>query len=85
MNEESLESYRGLYYNPSDGKPYSGKVYRLYSNGLKMRDGYFDIGALDGSYTYYDKNGTIVTPIEENKLRFDNGKKYFPNSDREYW
>ncbi len=44
VNEESLKTVRGLYYNPNDGKPFSGKVYRLYSNGMKMRDGYFDIG-----------------------------------------
>ena len=65
MNEESLRFYRGLYYDSSDGKPYSGKVYKLYSNGQKMRDGHFDIGTIDGSYTYYDINGTIFKPIKE--------------------
>ena len=85
VNEDTLSLYRGLYYNPSDGKPYTGKVYKLYSNGLKMRDGYFDIGTIDGSYTYYDNKGTIIKPIEENKLHFENGKKYFPDTDSEYW
>ena len=50
-----------------------------------MRDGYFDIGSIDGSYTYYDNNGTIIKPIEENKLHFENGKKYFPDTNNEYW
>ena len=38
-----------------------------------MRDGYFDIGTIDGSFTYYDNKGTIIKPIEENKLHFENG------------
>ena len=85
VNEESLKFYRGLYYDPSEGKPYSGKVYILYSNGQKMRDGHFDIGTIDGSYTYYDINGTIIKPIKESKLHFENGKKYAPDTNNEYW
>ena len=85
VNEESLRFYRGLYYDPSDGKPYRGKVYKLYSNGQKMRDGHFDIGTIDGSYTYYDMNGTIIKPIKESKLHFENGKKYAPDTNNEYW
>ena len=38
INEEKLKLYNGLLYDPVDGKPYTGTVYKLYSNGLKMRD-----------------------------------------------
>jgi len=85
INEKNLKLYNGLYYNPENGKPYSGKVYKLYSNGLKMRDGFFDLGAIDGSYTYYNHLGSIITPFEEHKLPFTNGIKYHPNSDNAYW
>ena len=85
VNEENLKSYRGLYYNAKDGKPFTGKVYRLYSNGSKMRDGYFDLGAIDGSYTYYDEKGAIITPLKENELFFENGRRYFPQTKNEYW
>tara|TARA_B100001769_G_scaffold161642_1_gene126981 strand:+ start:209 stop:556 length:348 start_codon:yes stop_codon:yes gene_type:complete len=78
INESELELKRGLYYNTSNGKPYSGKVYRLYSSGSKMREGIFDLGAIDGSYTYYDNEGSIISPVKENELDFKDGKKYFP-------
>ena len=77
INESELESKRGLLYNPKNSKPYSGKVYRLYSTGSKMREGVFDLGAIDGSYTYYDNEGSIINPIEENMLDLKDGKKYF--------
>ena len=85
VNEETLEPRRGLYFDPSNGKPYSGKVYRLYSNGLKMRDGYFDLGSIDGSYTYYNANGGIIKPIQENKLDFKDGHKLTPGTNNKYW
>ena len=85
IDESELESKRGLLYNPKNSKPYSGKVYKLYSTGSKMREGVFDLGAIDGSYTYYDNEGSIINPIEENMLDLKDGKKYFPGTDREYW
>ena len=85
INEEKLKLYNGLLYDPADGKPYSGTVYKLYSNGLKMREGQFDIGSLDGSYTYYNFNGEISKPLEENDLKFDNGIKFHPISNQKYW
>ena len=85
INESELELKRGLYYNTSNGKPYSGKVYRLYNSGSKMREGVFDLGAIDGSYTYYDNEGSIISPVKENELDFKDGKKYFPNSEKEFW
>ena len=84
INESELQSKRGLLYNPKNSKPYSGKVYKLYSTGSKMREGVFDLGAIDGSYTYYDNEGSIIVPVEENKLDLKDGKKYFPGTDREY-
>ena len=85
INEEKLKLHNGLLYDSSDGKPYSGKVFKLYSNGLKMRDGKFDLGALDGSYKYYNQNGEISKPLKENDLKFDNGIKFHPISDQKYW
>ena len=38
-NESDLELKRGLFYNASNGKPFSGKAYKLYNNGSKMREG----------------------------------------------
>ena len=65
INESDLESKRGLMYNPKNSKPYSGKVYKLYSTGSKMREGVFDLGAIDGSYTYYDNEGSIDIDYKE--------------------
>ena len=84
-NESELELKRGLFYNTSNGKPFSGKVYKLYNNGSKMREAQFDIGAIEGSYTYYDNEGSIIYPADEASLDFRDGKKYFANSDKEFW
>ena len=39
-----------------------------------MREGVFDLGAIDGSYTYYDNEGSIIVPVEENRLDLKDGK-----------
>ena len=73
-DQESLKFYNGLLYDTTTGKPYTGKVYSLYSNGMKMRDGNFELGALDGQYTFYNKLGEIIEPIQENQLIYKNGR-----------
>ena len=84
-NQDSLKLYNGLLYDPDSGKPYTGKVYSLYSNGTKMRDGYFELGALDGEFTFYNNIGEIITPLEENRLIYKNGKKYNPEQEQPFW
>ena len=50
-----------------------------------MRDGNFELGALDGHYTFYNNLGKIIQPIEENQLIYKNGRKYKPMKDQPYW
>jgi lipopolysaccharide export LptBFGC system permease protein LptF len=74
INESELQSKRGLLYNPKNSKPYSGKVYKLYSTGSKMREGVFDLGAIEKNINLRlkDKESSIENlkdEIEKQKKR----------------
>ena len=52
---------------------------------MKMRDGNFELGALDGQYTFYNKLGEIIEPVQENQLIYKNGRKYILDEGKSYW
>ncbi len=54
--ETSLIERDGVYYTNDTNEPYSGKVFSLYSDGKKNKEGTFKDGKEDGLWTrWYEK------------------------------
>jgi antitoxin component YwqK of YwqJK toxin-antitoxin module len=59
-----LENRHGVFYEPNQEKPYTGKVLEYYDNGQKKVEGTFKDGKREGFSIFWDKNGQ--KQVEEN-------------------
>ena len=57
FNINNLLDYGKLKYAPNDDRPYTGKVFDLYSDGGKKLDGMFQKGKRSGKWMYYFRDG----------------------------
>ena len=57
---DNLLQYGEFKYAPNDDKPYTGKIFDLYSNGSKRLEGMYSKGKKNGKWSYYNKSGELL-------------------------
>ena len=57
VNVNSLKEYGGKAFKVDDDKPYTGKVFDLYSSGNKKLKGQYKRGLKNGKWTEWHWNG----------------------------
>ena len=57
VNEEELERREGIMYLKGSDAPYTGKSFRLFNNGQKMREENYKDGKPDGLHVGWHENG----------------------------
>ena len=60
FNIKNLLDYGDLKYAPNSPKPYTGKVFDLYPDGIIQMEGMYKKGKKNGKWTYYSKLGKIL-------------------------
>ena len=75
VDMDNLQERGGLYYAPSEDKPFTGRAISAYDNGQKECEGEYKDGKEHGTWTFWYENGQKSAEGE-----YKNGKEHGPGT-----
>ena len=60
VNQDELEESEGIYYFKDSDTPYTGKAFKLHSNGQKSWEGNYKGGKEEGLWVWWHENGQKI-------------------------